>query len=239
VANAEGESPTIAPNTWVEIKGANLAPAGFSSPACAPGYCWQASDFVNNSLPTQLNGVGATVNGKSAFVYYISPTQLNVLTPPDALSGTVQVQVTNNGATSAAFMVQAQPLSPSFFIFNGGPYVAATHADGSLIGPTTLYPGASTPAMPGETVVLYGNGFGPTSMPVMSGSTMQSGSLSPLPVIEIGGIAATVQFAGLAAVGQYQFNISVPSTLANGDQSITATYGGQTTLTGTLISIHN
>ena len=239
VANAEGERPTIAPNTWVEIKGANLAPAGFSSPACAPGYCWQTSDFVNNSLPTKLNGVGATVNGKSAFVYYISPTQMNILTPPDTLSGTVQVQVTNNGATSAAFMVQTQPLSSSFFIFNGGPYVAATHVDGSLIGPTTLYPGASTPAKPGETVVLYGNGFGPTSMPVMSGSTMQFGSLSPLPVIKIGGIAATVQFAGLVAVGQYQFNISVPSTLANGDQSITATYGGQTTQSGTLITVHN
>ncbi len=27
VANAEGESPTIAPNTWVEVKGSNLAPA--------------------------------------------------------------------------------------------------------------------------------------------------------------------------------------------------------------------
>ncbi len=239
VANAEGESPAIAPNTWIEIKGANLAPAGFSSPACAPGYCWQAPDFVNNSLPTQLNGVSATVNGKSAFVYYISPTQLNVLTPPDALSGTVQVQVTNNGATSATFSVQAQTLSPSFFVFNGGPYVAATHLDGSLIGPTTLYPGASTPAMAGETVVLYGNGFGATSMPVMSGSTMQSGSLSPLLVIKIGGIAATVQFAGLVAVGQYQFNVLVPSTVANGDQSITASYGGQTTQSGTLISIHN
>jgi len=38
VANAEGESPTIAPNTWVEIKGVNLAPAGDTR-------TWQASDF--------------------------------------------------------------------------------------------------------------------------------------------------------------------------------------------------
>ena len=28
VANAEGQSPTIAPNTWVQIGGANLAPPG-------------------------------------------------------------------------------------------------------------------------------------------------------------------------------------------------------------------
>lgn len=111
---------------------------GYSSPACAPGYCWQSSDFANNNMPTQLDQVSATVNGKSAYVYYISPTQLNILTPPDTLSGTVQVQVTNNGTPSASFSVEAQSLSPSFFVFNGGPYVAATHLNGSYLGPPTL-----------------------------------------------------------------------------------------------------
>ena len=228
VANAEGEAPTIAPNTWVEIKGVNLAPAGYSSPDCAPGYCWQASDFVGGTLPTELDKVSVTVNGKNAFVYYISPTQINILTPPDSITGPVQVEITSAGITGASFTAQAQATSPSFFVFNGGPYVVATHAGGALIGPTTLYPTLTTPAKPGEIVVIYGNGFGPTSTPVISGSATQSGSLSPLPVIKIGGIAATVQFAGLVAVGQYQFNVVVPSSLANGDQSITATYGGQT-----------
>jgi hypothetical protein len=32
VANAEGESPVIAPNTWVEIKGVSLAPDAMSGP---------------------------------------------------------------------------------------------------------------------------------------------------------------------------------------------------------------
>jgi uncharacterized protein (TIGR03437 family) len=151
----------------------------------------------------------------------------------------VQVVVTNNGAATGAFTAQAQPLSPSFFVFNGGPYAAATHVNGTFLGPASLYAGVTTPAQPGETVVLYGNGFGPTSTPVVSGSTAQTGSLSPLPVIKIGGIAATVQFAGLVAAGQYQFNVVVPSNLANGDQSITATYGGQTTQAGTLITVQN
>jgi uncharacterized protein (TIGR03437 family) len=48
-----------------------------------------------------------------------------------------------------------------------------------------------------------------------------------------------VKFAGLVVVGQYQFNVVVPSSLANGDQSITATYGGQTTQAGTSITIQN
>jgi uncharacterized protein (TIGR03437 family) len=232
VENAEGGGPAIAPNTWVQINGANLSPAGDSR-------IWQASDFGNSKLPTQLDGVSVTVNGKSAYVYYISPTQVNILTPPDAMTGPVQVVATNNGTVSSSFTAQAQLLSPSFFIFNGGPYVAAVHVSGSLIGPTTLYPGSTTPAKPGEVVVIYANGFGPTSNPVVSGSETQSGSLAPLPTVTIGGMAATVQFAGLVAPGQYQFNVVIPSTLANGDQSISATYSGQTTQAGTGLSIQN
>jgi uncharacterized protein (TIGR03437 family) len=232
VANAEGESLTIAPNTWVEIKGSNLAPAGDSR-------IWKTSDFVNNQMPKQLDGVSVTVNGKSAYMYYISPVQVNILTPPDAMSGPVQVVVTSGGTAGAAFTAQAQSISPSFFVFNGGPYAAAEHPNGSLLGPATLYPGASTPAKPGETVVLYANGFGPTNAPVQSGSIAQSGTLSPLPVIKIGGVTASVQFAGLVGPGEFQFNVVIPASLTNGDQSITATYGGVSTQSGTLITIHN
>ena len=232
VANAEGESPAIAPNTWLEIKGVNLAPAGDSR-------IWQTADFTGNQMPVALDKVSVTVNGRNAYVYYISPTQINVLTPPDAMSGAVPVVVTNNGAASASFTAQAQATSPSFFVFNGGPSVAATHANGSLIGPTTLYPGATTPAKPGEIIVLYANGFGPSSTPVQSGSVTQSGSLSPLPVISIGGKAVAVSFAGLVAPGEFQFNVTVPASLANGDQAVTATYGAGSTQAGTLITIHN
>src|SRR5690242_19730221 len=102
VANAEGEKPVIAPNTWIEIKGQNLSRANDTR-------IWQDTDFVNKQMPTALDGVSVTVNGKSAFVYYISPAQVNVLTPPDAMSGAVSVQVTRNGLTSAPFSVSAQP----------------------------------------------------------------------------------------------------------------------------------
>jgi len=190
-------------------------------------------------MPTKLDTVSATVNGKPAFVYYISPLQVNILTPPDAPSGPAQVEVTYNGVTSAAFTAPTQSLSPSFFVYNGEPYVAARHSNGSLIGPATLYPGASTPAKPGEIIELYANGFGSTNVPVQSGSVSQSGTLSPLPVVKIGGVAATVQFAGLVAPGEFQFNVTIPASLANVDQTVTATYGGVSTQSGALITIHN
>jgi uncharacterized protein (TIGR03437 family) len=232
VANAEGEIPIIAPNTWIEIKGVKLAPSDASR-------TWQGPDFVDNQLPTQLDRVSATVNGKNAYVYFISPGQINVLTPPDAMSGPVQVVVSNNGAASASFLAQAQALSPSFFVFNGGPYIAATHGDGRLLGPASLYPGSTTPAKRGEIIVLYANGFGPTTTAVIGGSLMQSGDLSPQPAIKIGGTKATVQFAGLVRPGEFQFNVVVPLSTPDGDQPVTATLNGLTTPDGTLITIQH
>jgi uncharacterized protein (TIGR03437 family) len=232
VANAEGEAPTIAPNTWVEIKGEGLALAGDSR-------IWQTSDFANNKMPAQLDGISVTVNGKAAYVYYISPSQVNILAPPDAMTGSVQVVVTNTGPTTASFTSEAQTISPSFFIFGGGPYVAAEHASGSYIGPTTLYPGLTTPAKPGETVVFYANGFGQTTAPVVSGSTTQGGTLSTLPVVTIGGVNAQVQYAGLVAPGEFQFNVTIPTSLTDGDQPIVAKYNNVTTQAGTFITVQH
>jgi uncharacterized protein (TIGR03437 family) len=87
--------------------------------------------------------------------------------------------------------------------------------------------------------LIYANGFGQTNVTVTSGSLTQSGTLSPLPLIQMGGVTATVQFAGLVAPGEFQFNVVVPASLTNGDQPITATYASGTTQAGSLISIHN
>jgi uncharacterized protein (TIGR03437 family) len=138
---------------------------------------------------------------------------------------------------SAVATIVAQTLSPTFFEFGAGPYVTAVHLNGSLLGPTTLYPGSSTPAQPGETVVLFANGFGPTSSTVVSGSEQQSGNLPATPVVTIGGIQATVQFAGLISPGLYQFNVVVPPNVPAGNNAITASYSGSTTQAGVLINV--
>jgi uncharacterized protein (TIGR03437 family) len=232
VVNAEGGSTTIAPNTWMEIDGTNLAPSGDIR-------IWQNADFAGNHLPTQLDGVSVTINGKNAFVYYISPTQVNILTPPDAMPGSAQIQITSGGISSAVFNTHAQPLSPSFFVFNGGPYVAAVHADGSFIGPTSLYPGLTTPAKPGEFIALYANGFGPVEAQVFGGALTQSGQVAFLPLIKIGGIAAAVQFAGLVAPGEFQFNIAVPPNAPDGDNSLTVAYNNLGVQAGLLITVQH
>jgi uncharacterized protein (TIGR03437 family) len=228
VANAEGESLIIAANTWVEIKGSGLS---------TTSRTWQDSDFVGNNMPTSLDGVSVTMNGEKAYVYFISGTQINVLTPSDLAPGTVQVVVNNTNGSSAAFPIQAQAISPSFFIFGSGPYVVGTHANGNLIGPTTLYPGLTTPAAAGESVVLYMNGFGPVAPPVIPGSATQSGTLPTKPQILIANTPVTVTFAGLISPGLYQFNITIAPGTPVGDDFIVVNYNNVSTALGPIITI--
>jgi uncharacterized protein (TIGR03437 family) len=234
VTNASGGAPEIAPNTWITVWGSNLTPGGDSR-------TWQQSDFVAGLMPTLLNGVGVTVNGENAYVYYISGNQLDVLTPVAIAGGPGSVQVTNNGVSSGAFLTPQSQYSPSFFLYNGGgPYVTAVHADGSLIGPPDLFPGLSTPAKPGETILAFGNGFGPVPGPYTPGSPIQSGSPAVTPVITIGGISTKIQFAGLISAGLFQFNVVVPLSTPDGDNPITAKTGpfnSLTTQSGTLITV--
>ena len=209
-------------------------------PTALQDIAGKASDFVNNQMPTQLDHVSVTVNGKNAFVYYISPTQVNILTPPDMISGSVQVVVTNNGAASATFTAQAQAISPSFFVFDGT-HVIGVHLAGGDVGPTTLYPGLTTPAKPNEIDRAVRQRL---RTHIDTGGERSRDAVTEachhMPVIKIGGIPAQVQFAGLAYdPGEFQFNVVVPPDATDGDLPIVATYNGLTTQPGALITIQH
>jgi uncharacterized protein (TIGR03437 family) len=226
---------SIAQNGWIEIKGSNLAPASVGS-----GVVWSsAPDFQFGEMPTELNGVSATVNGKAAFVYFVSPAQINVLTPLDSTTGPVQVVVNNNGVVSAAFTITEKAVAPSFLLFGATKYIVATHTNYSLAGPASLsspgYP--FTPVAPNETVIFYAVGFGLPSAPLVNESASQVGALPTLPVITIGGTQATVAYAGVISPGLYQFNVVIPPNAANGDNIVTCSYGALSTPGGDLITV--
>jgi len=242
VAVANGGTD-IAQNAWIVIKGVSLVPP--TTPAA--GVIWSsAPDFAQGRMPTQLGGVSVAVNGKAAFVYFYcsaatssvcTSDQINVLTPLDSTLGPVPIVVTNNGTSTMAFTANMKSIAPAFLQFSAAGYVAATHADGALLGPTTLYPGASTPAQPGELIVVYGVGFGLPTTTLVNGSSTQSGPLPSLPVCQIGGNAAAVAFAGLISPGLYQFNLTVPSSAQPGDNPLSCTYNGSSTPSGALITV--
>jgi uncharacterized protein (TIGR03437 family) len=231
VANGGGFDPGFASATWVSIFGTNLS---------ARTASWGASDFANGMLPASLDGVTVTINNIPAYVEYISATQINVLAPDDPTTGAVQVQVTVAGQTGNTFTAQKQQFAPAFFTFDSGKYVAAEHTDYTLLGAPGLIAGVTTtPAQPGEIILLYGTGFGPTTPATLTSQLVATAA--PLPAnsvqITIGGVEAAVEFAGLTESGLYQFNVTVPSSLSAGDAAVVATIGGVESQSGVSITI--
>lgn len=219
----------VASGSWVAIFGSNLAPTTRQ---------WNpATEIVNGLLPTSLDGTSVTVNGKPAAVNFISPGQVNIQAPDDVAMGPVQLAVTTaSGGASAAFTMNYAQFAPGLFPA-APPYLAAQHADNSYVG---NYPGA-TPAKPGETIILWGTGFGPASPPVASGRVFNgANALANEVTVTIGGKPAVVDFAGVVGAGLVQINVQVPAGLNDGDAAVVASVGGVTTeASGNMIAVMN
>jgi uncharacterized protein (TIGR03437 family) len=133
----------------------------------------------------------------------------------------VEVQVTNPQGTSNVFAANASGATPAFFLF-GTKYVAAEHANGVPIGPAALG-GNFTPAQPGETIELYGTGFGPMSPFSSSGQILAAPApLANNVTVTVGGQPAVVTYAGVVSNGLDQLNVTVPPGLPNGDALVVA-----------------
>jgi uncharacterized protein (TIGR03437 family) len=89
----------------------------------------------------------------------------------------------------------------------------------------------------GETLLLFGVGFGPTTPPVPAGKLFSASAPSvALPVITIGGVTATVTYAGIVGAGLFQFNVVIPSA-GTGDKLLQASVGGLTTQGNVFITL--
>jgi uncharacterized protein (TIGR03437 family) len=220
-----GGFSSFAPGSYLEIKGVNLS---------QNTRTWALSDFSGSNAPTKLDGVSAKINGKDAFMYYISPGQINVQAPADTATGPVAITVTNCNATSTPTMVTEAGLAPGMlapasFNVGGKQYMAALFADQFFVGNTGLINGvAFRPAKPGDSITAYGLGFGsvtPTIAPGVITASLNSLATTPFS-ISFGSTPATTTYAGLAPnfVGLYQFNITVPN-VADGDYQINITVG--------------
>jgi len=225
IVNAASFTSAIAPGAFTAIFGSGLA---------STRRTWGTADFAGGKLPVTLDGVSVTIDGKPAYVYYVSPEQIDVIAPADTASGAVPVVVTNNGVAAASTTAALQSAAPAFFAV--GKYAIATHANGSLVTP-------ANPAAIGEVVALYGTGFGPTS-PAVDGLVVTApANLATAPAVTIGTAAATVQFAGLSAAGLNQINVTVPPLPAGShgvvDVPIAARIGTAGTPAGLFISVQS
>ena len=222
VVGAADFQPGIASSGWLAITGANLS---------STVRAWQDGDFINGNLPTSLDGVKVTINGLPAYVYFVSPAQINVLAPDDPATGPVPVQVMNSQGTSNVFSAKKQVTAPAFFNYSqlGGRY-SVIQAAGTfdLVGPPGVL-GASVQtfvAAPGENIVLYATGLGPVLSGQPTGKLVDVASPLALPIdLSIGNVPATILYAGLIGSGLYQINAVVPD-LPRGDAPILVKING-------------
>lgn len=208
----------VVAGSWITVFGVNLANSMRT---------WTAGDIVNGALPLALDGVSVTVDGRAAAVYYISPTQLNVQAPAGLTPGWVNVQVTNNGASTGTVLAHVVNNAPGALTFlqNGVLYAVATNASYQVLA------GGRT-APPGETIIIYATGLAASP----AGRTLTA----PVPVpgvgATMGGRAAAVSFAGVIAPGLFQVNVAVPE-VGSGDQPLVLTMNGASSPAGVFVPV--
>ena len=227
VLQAFSFNQSMSPGTWIQIFGSNLAPGRRS---------WEARDFQGDQAPTSLDGVSVKVNGRPAFVSFIDPGQVNAQIPDDVGVGTGTVEIENgNGRSSTS--VNITRVSPSLlttpqFNVGGRQYAAILFPDfTTFVGRPNLIQGVNfRPARPGDVVILYAVGCGPTVPPTPAGQIVRE--IRPLASpfqVRFGNTVAEAQaFMEPNFIGLCRFNITVPNVAgdAQGDIGIEVTVDG-------------
>lgn len=212
-----GGFSAVAPGTWIEIHGSSLA---------AHARVWTVTDFHGSRAPTSLDGTAVTIGGQAAFISYVSPNQINAQVPSGVGLGPQEIRVTTAAGASDPQTItvnQVQPglLAPASLNMGGKQYTEALFPDGATFAlPAGAMPsGVARPARPGDTIILYGVGFGAVTPDPGAGNIVANDNSLIMPFqVFIGGMPAAVSYAGLAPgmIGLYQFNVVVPDT-APGD----------------------
>jgi uncharacterized protein (TIGR03437 family) len=195
----------LAPNTIATIYGKNLAYGTKSL---------TLNDVSRGVLPTALPGSGVRiiVGGFLANPYYVSPTQINFLVPPNLRPGASDVEIDIDGLAGPSISVQLAAAAPALFQLDTRNAVA-TRAGGTPITP-------AAPAKPGEVVVLYATGLGQTTPPIgycelpWSAAWIKQAAdfrvvLDGVPLAQ-----SAILYAGVAPgfAGLYQVNVILPPT---------------------------
>jgi uncharacterized protein (TIGR03437 family) len=224
---------TIQPGEWVSIYGSNLATATAT---------W-AGDF-----PTTLGGTSVTINAKPAYLWYVSPGQINLQAPDDTATGPVTVVVTTGNGIATSSVTLGR-FGPSFSLLDAkhvtgiilrgdgsGAYGGGTY---DILGPAGMSLGyATVAAKAGDSLVLFAVGLGPTNPAVPAGQAFMGAAATTNAVtVTINGVSVTPDFAGLSAAGLYQINLTLPAGAGTGDVPIQASVGGAATPAGVVIAL--
>jgi len=170
---------------------------------------------------------------------YVSPTQINVLAP-NLGAGRTSVTVTTPAGTSQPYSITSAGVQPAFFEWPDNQVVATDPNYNPMAINGTIPSTTTAPAQPGEIIILWGTGFGPTTPAAPVGQVTPANLYSINGVtVTVGGTQANVLGTALSpgSAGLYQVAITVPSTLANGTYPIVATVGGVQSPSGVNLAV--
>jgi uncharacterized protein (TIGR03437 family) len=213
VENVVGVTPTsaVAPGSAIAILGVNLTSSTLESAA--------------SPLPQTLGGVTVSVGSRLLPLYFVSPGQINAQLPADLpLGAATLVVTTEDGSQVTAKFTIAQD-APGLFTLesNDKPYALAFHKNGTLVTETA-------PAQVGETLRLYGTGFGPTTPMRVEGLAVPNAPSFVItdPVsVQVNGASflssSAYALPGGVSVDVVEFALTPPNTPAPGDFPLTVT----------------
>ena len=203
IVNSASYAPVGLPNSFIAqgsfftIFGTNLGPA--------------TSPPIQYPLPTNLGGVqvkitagGTTTN---AFLWFVSPGQVNAILPQTVPTGAATLTVTYNNATSASASFQV--VASSFGIFAAN---SAGSGPGIITDASYRLNTQTASAHPGDAVIVWGTGLGVSPGDDGTKPPTQT-DLTSVPVtVYVGTQSATVLYRGRApSTAEDQINITVPS----------------------------
>ena len=226
-----------APGSLVYAQGTNMATAT-SKPLIA------TLTPLPTHLVNSLDSVSVTVNGVAAPMYYALPNYVAFQLPwqTDLSTGKATMVVTRNGVASPPLQFPVGKFSPGVFTTAGsGVGMAwATYALPSRINPkaavaqpANAVPGqVGVPATVGDLIYIYAAGLGPVGPKTVSngyapcpindsctGYKALDYSTTTKPAVTVGGVPATVTFAGLHPIypGIYLVFFKIPSGVPKGN----------------------
>ncbi|HYM12995.1 MAG TPA: hypothetical protein VEU62_19810 [Bryobacterales bacterium] len=189
------------------------------------------ADLVGGALPKTLSGVQVSVGGLNAPLFFVSPLQINAQMP-----GETQLQPGMWPLTvrlvdlESSVQVEVRAYSPGLFS-------VARHADGTLVS-------RDAPGRPGEFLLFFGTGFGPTVPSFFAGQLAPPGPTWMVSFVQaaIGGIPLPpggIYYSGLCPsfAGLYQFNLQIPPAAPSGDLEVRVQVAGKWSQPGVRIPV--
>jgi uncharacterized protein (TIGR03437 family) len=213
---------SVSPGKIVVIYGVGMGPAQLSRNVPR-----------NGAYPKNVGGTQVLFDGVAAPIIYSSATQVAVAVPYQLSAPTTAMTIQYGGASSLPYTLNVAPASPGVFSANGtgAGQVAAVNADGTIND-------ATHPTRPGEFVSFYATGDGLENPPQSDGNVTPVLGPYPRPVlpanVEVGGIPATVLYAGAAPgeiAGLMQIVIQVPAGIQPGGYVPVQLFVGQNATT--------